>query len=574
MYNFANANEVIIYTFMKKLAAILRRSPILNISLIFIGVVIVVILLIKWNGRIVSGSINFKELEAIYLQGNKLMQAKNVDGALTNYSKVVNSLPDSDDLDVMELKAKAFNNMGYALLYGKKDYLGAYSYFLKSLSCYRKTDYGALYPYIFLNIANIKAGKLPAEALELYIRSFNYALDSDNREIVNIAYVNMINIAIDQGKLQSIGKEIRIFDSLPENDTVSLNKFSRQIHHGAMALLEGNAVKAAGDFGKAVNSVDSPLTPLHYKMSAYGNLAEVLMCYGDTLSALNVIAEIETLSQRVSASEVRVSLYKSLSSIYKGIGNVDKSIYYHIRFLELSDSTYNFTTGHNLELVESQCKLDEMGADIRKLSYDNERAKTLLWLSVVIIFLIVVFSVITYFQKRRANELLKSLYVSHNKLIDRDTTTYHLDNMSALRNDVSCGHESIDTCEKKKYSASSIPESKKKRYAGILTDIATNSESLFRTGFSVEQLAEEAGMKNKEVSQIINELWHMNFNTWVNSYRCREAAKRLENPQFDRMTIEAIAESLGFRNRSHFASVFKQTTGMTPAEYRRASRLV
>ncbi len=83
--------------------------------------------------------------------------------------------------------------------------------------------------------------------------------------------------------------------------------------------------------------------------------------------------------------------------------------------------------------------------------------------------------------------------------------------------------ESLQEKTQVKYRTSSLTADDKNRYAEKITQIATESDALFQVGFSVESLADMVGLKEKEVSQIINEVWKMNFNAWLNSYRCREA---------------------------------------------------
>lgn len=106
--------------------------------------------------------------------------------------------------------------------------------------------------------------------------------------------------------------------------------------------------------------------------------------------------------------------------------------------------------------------------------------------------------------------------------------------------------------------------------ASRLKEIMDTDESIYNPGFNINDLASISGLKEKQVSQTINDYWHLNFNAWLNTYRCREACRRLSDPEFANLTIEAVAESLGFRNRSHFAKIFREATGLTPSEYRRA----
>jgi AraC-like DNA-binding protein len=55
------------------------------------------------------------------------------------------------------------------------------------------------------------------------------------------------------------------------------------------------------------------------------------------------------------------------------------------------------------------------------------------------------------------------------------------------------------------------------------------------------------------------------FNHWINSLRIEEAKRLLkEHPNW---TNDSIANACGFGSRSYFQTVFKENTGMTPAQF-------
>jgi len=56
---------------------------------------------------------------------------------------------------------------------------------------------------------------------------------------------------------------------------------------------------------------------------------------------------------------------------------------------------------------------------------------------------------------------------------------------------------------------------------------------------------------------------------WLRARRIEEARRRLASSE----PIADISLALGFYDQSHFTSVFRRETGMTPAEFRRSSRL-
>ena len=86
--------------------------------------------------------------------------------------------------------------------------------------------------------------------------------------------------------------------------------------------------------------------------------------------------------------------------------------------------------------------------------------------------------------------------------------------------------------------------------------------------FSVLRLSSLAGYKPKDISEVIHEYYNCNFNAFLNEYRIREACRRVsEDEAFTRLTIQGMANSVGFKSRSAFIAAFKKFAGLTPSEY-------
>jgi AraC-like DNA-binding protein len=78
------------------------------------------------------------------------------------------------------------------------------------------------------------------------------------------------------------------------------------------------------------------------------------------------------------------------------------------------------------------------------------------------------------------------------------------------------------------------------------------------------------GIKSNEkyLSNYLNKVMNMNFNTYINNLRIEEAKGLLLSTDSDRYTIEAIAKMAGFNSKSSFNAVFKKHVGMTPSEFK------
>ena len=99
-----------------------------------------------------------------------------------------------------------------------------------------------------------------------------------------------------------------------------------------------------------------------------------------------------------------------------------------------------------------------------------------------------------------------------------------------------------------------------------------DTQKYWRTeGLTISQLAEKMEVKEYRLRQAINQhLGHRNFNDYLNSYRVRDACSVLSNPQQRDLTILEIVYDLGYASLAPFNKAFKDTTGMTPTEWRRS----
>jgi AraC-like DNA-binding protein len=101
---------------------------------------------------------------------------------------------------------------------------------------------------------------------------------------------------------------------------------------------------------------------------------------------------------------------------------------------------------------------------------------------------------------------------------------------------------------------------------------AMTEERLYRReGLTLANLAGTLGMGEAALRGLINqELGYRNFNDFLHHYRLQEAAVRLATQD---LPILTIALECGYGSIGPFNRAFRQRLGMTPSEYRGASRL-
>ncbi len=83
--------------------------------------------------------------------------------------------------------------------------------------------------------------------------------------------------------------------------------------------------------------------------------------------------------------------------------------------------------------------------------------------------------------------------------------------------------------------------------------------------FNREELAQLAKVSEQAVSRVLNQQIGKNFNEFINEFRLEEAKIRLMT---DTGPINVVAYGVGFNSIASFNRVFKQSTGMSPTQFR------
>jgi ABC-type antimicrobial peptide transport system permease subunit/AraC-like DNA-binding protein len=81
-------------------------------------------------------------------------------------------------------------------------------------------------------------------------------------------------------------------------------------------------------------------------------------------------------------------------------------------------------------------------------------------------------------------------------------------------------------------------------------------------------LATKLMMHPHDLSRIINVGLEKNFSDFINEFRVREVARKMQSAAFDQLTLLGIAYESGFNSQRTFNRVFKEMTGKTPVEYK------
>ncbi|WP_420387021.1 helix-turn-helix domain-containing protein [Roseivirga sp.] len=83
----------------------------------------------------------------------------------------------------------------------------------------------------------------------------------------------------------------------------------------------------------------------------------------------------------------------------------------------------------------------------------------------------------------------------------------------------------------------------------------------------ISDISSQLGTHSRNISQVINQGFNMNFNDFVNHYRLKALLLKLEAGEHHTKTLLALALECGFNSKSTFNRAFKRSTSLTPKEY-------
>lgn len=125
------------------------------------------------------------------------------------------------------------------------------------------------------------------------------------------------------------------------------------------------------------------------------------------------------------------------------------------------------------------------------------------------------------------------------------------------------------TESKTKYAGIFLKEADIEQYVSKLKQFMAAEKPYLDANISLPELANKLEIPSHHLSRVINEQFGANFFDFINQYRIEEVKARINNPEFENLSLLGIAFDSGFNTKSAFNRVFKKMTGFTPSEYRK-----
>lgn len=479
-------------------------------------------------------------------RGNKFLSEKQPDSALLYYTmaagKYTPYLPDSLKIRC----AEALHNAGHLYIFNYYDYAAAYSAMLDALDITEECGDTKLLPHIYLNLGNIYLTYHDFDMMRsYYTKAFHSAVQNNEYEVAMIALSTLMTYAVADGNLEGISQELITFDSLQRQGFNASESVIKQ--RQAIGALERN------DWHEAVNILKQAS-----RLNDFGGASErfAIICDNQIAAILNryhcydeaIEVVKKTALDTASPLDMRSGSLEMLSELYASIGSAEASLRYRDMAHRISDSLFRSQQYSMIRDIRETRKIKKLDTQLMAAESKRRQWHTAFVVTAVGIVIVSLLIVLLWRQNRQLSQRNRDLFLRHRQLLEAQA------NERVLRKE-----QRLDAV----------------RRQDILARIETaleKEELILSNDFSLIRLAAEVDSNTNYVSQVINDEYHKNFNTLLGELRVKISCRRLCDSAYAHLTIEAIAESTGFKSRSNFITVFKKVTGLTPSQYRKIAR--
>ena len=391
----------------------------------------------------------------------------------------------------------------------------ALKYYKMAIEAAKKSKHPRSIGYVYMNFGsgNFTEGNLE-EAMKYNKIALPYFKKINDLHYLAFTNNNIGDIFFNIGKIDSarIYTERALQYGLKSNNRISIGLS----HHSL-----GKIAMQNNDYAKAVD---------HYKKSLEDDFIE------------NVIQN-----------------YYQLSESYSKLGRPDSALHYLKLHDVVKDSMYNISSQRLVIDAETKYNVDQKvkeleaaRAEKKELEEKFVTSRNLTLFFIVGGFVIVGFVIFYY----------------------RNKTIEFIQKLSPLNEDGSGDKRRLKTVIKAIDNASGGNGERNNLSDEIVNEIIIRLDKIMKEErlyldpqITQATVAKKIKTNTAYLSRAINQKYNLNFSSYVNTFRVKEAEKIISGDESELYTFEGISRSVGFTSKSAFYNAFKKFTGKTPSKY-------
>jgi AraC-like DNA-binding protein len=427
--------------------------------------------------------------------------------------------------------------------------------FIKSVQMCELTADSLFLGYLYTNISIIYAGHGQVEKADEYFnksmkvfrnirndRAIAYNLNLKGMDYISRKkYKEAVSLLIEAGTLKKEAKDWQgacfVYSNLTEVYTHIGNSAKATL---ALKEAEEMCVKAGDKLSLAAF------------LQSKGKYHALLKDYPKALEAFE---QSLSIAKEIAVQEIAEQNLLSISEIYQAKGDAGEALRYYKIYTSARDSVLQASRTYTMAETLAKYETDKKDTQIKALinsKLKSERGRYFVVGNVIAVILLLFVAIVFFFR-------LKGNY------------TERLQFLLTIREQVNHQREkALDLFIPIQPDRASKPMLTSELQSGLwlhLQDLMENEKLFLHNDLSMAELARRLNTNTTYLSKVINDITHQNFSNYLNQYRIEEACRLLSEPQSRNFTIEAIAQSVGFKSKSAFNTAFRKIKSATPSEF-------
>ena len=512
--------------------------------------------------------------------GYKSLEKEDYDDALAIYMVAVSKGNESLKGEEMRSYIKALNNIGSIYIFDYYNPERAYPYLLRARRLAETAEEDDLLGAILDNIAKVHDNFGDSQkAIEMYNLAMSHAVRADSYvgKVIQLMVINdLINFALAHDMVREISPSLDSFSKLPQY-AIPMGKYSKIMCQGLQLFLEGNMEGATATIEKAGKFIDANVDSARYVTDHNLSLANLYHMRGIEDSARIYLNQALETAINYQLPDRLPRTYKVMAIVEETCGDSIESRKMRLLAYEADERIHSPKLYATLNTLDASQKIDDLNVRLLEADIRHAHRVTVIWILTVAMILVGILLTYIFIRNRRLSASLHELVARHKASIEAEEVNARLrhdyeETIASLRGELEKHEKAADTVAetsvRQKRLTLPVDDEERLCIVGKVKDIFNQSSDIYEPDFSLERLADLTGTKPRYLSALLNDTIGKSFSVLLAEARVRHACTLLLSPEFKKTkTIESIAIEVGYRSRTHFTSVFKKATGVTPLQY-------
>ncbi len=367
-----------------------------------------------------------------------------------------------------------------------------------------------------------------------YRESFELSIKQKDKRTMASAFSNMINRFYGEHRIKEMNELLASYGKMYNPaDTAPNLIFANALYNGFSKVIENDNISARQIFKKA--SLRQSIDPRH-RFELNVAIVRTFISENKLDSAIVYEHHLLKLSRECHLKDGEAVALADLGNLYHAVGDTVNARFFNYSSMQKKDSLINvrrLDKVHNMTFLQTLYNLEQEAKNSKQTS-------KILKITISAVALLLLIGCIMVFYR---NARLKKKHDAEQTEPTALTEKYQNSTLSDFSKDVIT-----------------------KRIAEIINK---PDEAIFDSAFNISTLASMCKTNTHYVSQIINDLYGVNFSALINQVRIKEACRRISDTEnYGNYTLESIGLSVGYASRVSFSNAFKRIKSITPSQYR------